>query len=95
VQDRSLVDTYIGTNIVADGANEAQTVTVTGSPTGGTFTLTYSGQTTAAIAYNASALVVQQRLFALSNIEEGQVRSPAPTAARTRSPSAVRSTSRR
>jgi hypothetical protein len=73
VQDRSLVDTYIGTNIVADGANEAQTVTVTGSPTGGTFTLTYSGQTTAAIAYNASALVVQQRLFALSNIEEGQV----------------------
>jgi hypothetical protein len=73
VQDRSLVDCYIGTNIVADGANEAQTVTVTGSPTGGTFTLTYSGQTTAAIAYNASALVVQQRLFALSNIEEGQV----------------------
>jgi hypothetical protein len=73
VQDRSLVDCYIGTNIVADGANEAQTVTVTGSPTGGTFTLTYSGQTTTAIAYNASALVVQQRLFALSNIEEGQV----------------------
>jgi hypothetical protein len=73
VQDRSLVDTYIGTNIVADGANEAQTVTVTGSPTGGTFTLTYSGQTTAAIAYNATALVVQQRLAALSNIEDGQV----------------------
>lgn len=73
VQDRSLVDTYIGTNIVADGANEAQTVTVTGSPTGGTYTLTYSGQTTAAIAYNATALVVQQRLSALSNIEDGQV----------------------
>jgi hypothetical protein len=73
VQDRSLVDTYIGTNTVADGANEAQTVTITGAPTGGTFTLTYSGQTTAAIAYNASALVVQQRLAALSNIEDGAV----------------------
>ena len=73
VQDRSLVDTYIGTSIVADGANEAQTVTVTGSPTGGTFTLTWSGQTTAAIAYNATALTVRQRLEALSNIEAGGV----------------------
>lgn len=73
VQDRSLVDTYIGTNIVADGANEAQTVTITGSPTGGTFTLTYSGQTTAAIAYNATALTVRNALEALSNIEAGGV----------------------
>jgi hypothetical protein len=73
VQDRSLVDTYIGTNIVADGANEAQTVTVTGSPTGGTFTLTWSGQTTAAIAYNATALTVRNALEALSNIEAGGV----------------------
>lgn len=73
VQDRSLVDTYIGTNIVADGANEAQTVTVTGSPTGGTFTLTWSGQTTAAIAYNATALTVRNALTALSNVEEGGV----------------------
>jgi hypothetical protein len=73
VQDRSLVDTYIGTNIVADGANEAQTVTVTGSPTGGTFTLTWSGQTTAAIAYNATALTVRNALEALSNVEAGGV----------------------
>jgi hypothetical protein len=73
VQDRSLVDTYIGTSVVADGANEAQTVTVTGSPTGGTFTLTWSGQTTSAIAYNATALTVRQALEALSNIEAGSV----------------------
>lgn len=73
VQDRSLVDTYIGTNVVADGANEAQTVTITGSPTGGTFTLTYSGQTTAAIPYNASALQVRNALEALSNVEAGAV----------------------
>lgn len=73
VQDRSLFDTYIGTNIVADGANEAQTVTVTGSPTGGSFTLTYGGQTTATIAYNATAAAVRSALIALSSVEEGGV----------------------
>lgn len=53
--------------------NEVQTVTVTGSPTGGTFTLTWSGQTTAAIAYNATAAAVQTALEALSNIAPGDV----------------------
>lgn len=48
--------------------SEVQTVTITGGPTGGTFTLTYSGQTTDPIAYNASADVVQAKLTALSNI---------------------------
>lgn len=57
---------------VATG-NEVQTVTIGGSPTGGTFTLTYSGQTTAAIAYNASAATVKSRLEALSNIGAGNV----------------------
>lgn len=47
---------------------EVQTATVTGAPTGGTFTLTYSGQTTTAIAYNASATAVKAALVALSNI---------------------------
>ncbi len=73
VQDRSLFDTYIGTSIVADGASEAQTVTVTGAPTGGTFTLSYNGQTTAAIAYNATAGAVQAALRALSNMPESGV----------------------
>lgn len=53
------------------GVNEVQSVTVTGVPTGGTFTLTYAGQTTAAIAYNAPATgtnSVQAALAALSNI---------------------------
>ena len=72
VQDRSLVDTYIGTSTVADGANEVQTITEGGSGLT-SFTLTYSGQTTASIAANASALTVQQRLGALSNLDEGQV----------------------
>lgn len=71
VQDRSLIDTYIGTNIVADGpgTNEVQTVTITGTPTGGTFTLTYGGNTTAPIAYNANAAAVQSALLALPNTQ--------------------------
>ena len=54
-------------------SNEVQTVTITGGPTGGTFTLTWSGQTTAAIAYNATAATVQTALEALSNIAPGDV----------------------
>jgi len=53
--------------------DEVQTVTITGGPTGGTYTLTYSGQTTAAIAYNATAAAVQSALAALSNIGAGNV----------------------
>jgi hypothetical protein len=54
-------------------ANEVQTVTITGTPTGGTFTLTYNGQTTAGIAFNATAAAVQTALEALSNIEPGDI----------------------
>lgn len=57
----------------APDTNETQTVTITGTPTGGTFTLTYSGQTTAAIAYNATAATVKTALEALSNIDVGDV----------------------
>lgn len=53
--------------------NETQTLAITGGPTGGTFTLTYAGQTTAAIAYNAAAAAVQSALEALSNIAVGDV----------------------
>lgn len=72
VQDRSLVDTFIGTNIVDDGpaVNEAQVVTITGGPSGGTFTLTYSGQTTAGLAFNASAATVEAALDGLSNVDD-------------------------
>lgn len=54
-----------------DGTNEIQTVTV--NATGGTFTITYSGQTTAAIAFNAAASAVTSALEALSNIAPGDV----------------------
>jgi hypothetical protein len=59
--------------VPAAGANEVQTVTITGSPTGGTYTLTYSGQTTSSIVYNATAAAVQSALEALSNIAPGDV----------------------
>jgi PKD repeat protein/type 1 glutamine amidotransferase len=52
--------------------NETQTVRVNNA-TGGTFTLTFSGQTTAPLAYNATAAQVQAALEALSNINPGDV----------------------
>jgi hypothetical protein len=52
---------------------EVQTVTVTGVPTGGTFTLTHEGATTAAIAYNAAASAVRTALEALPGIAPGDV----------------------
>jgi hypothetical protein len=57
----------------SEGVDEIQSVTVTGAPTGGTYTLTFAGQTTAAIAYNATAAAVQAALESLSNIGVGSV----------------------
>lgn len=57
----------------ADGANEVQLVTITGTPAGGTFTLTFDGLTTAPIAYNATAAAVQSALLALANLALGDV----------------------
>ena len=55
------------------GGDEVQTITLTPTPTGGTFTLTYDGQTTSAIAFDASAATVDAALEALSNIGAGDV----------------------
>jgi len=56
---------------VLNTTSEVQTITVTA--TGGTFTITYSGQTTAALAYNASTATVRAALWALSNIADNDV----------------------
>lgn len=53
--------------------NEVQTLSLPNTPTGGTFTLTFNGQTTGTIAWNASAATVQTALVALSNIASGDV----------------------
>jgi hypothetical protein len=44
------------------GLNDLQTLLISGAPTGGTFTLSFSGKTTAAIVYNANASQVQAAL---------------------------------
>lgn len=48
------------------GANEAQTITI--DATGGTFTITFMGATTGALAWNASANTVRDALVALPTI---------------------------
>lgn len=55
------------------GTNEVQTATITGTPTGGTFRLTYLGQTTGTIPYNANAATVQAALLALDIFETGDI----------------------
>lgn len=55
----------------AAGTDEVQSLIV--DATGGTFTLTYSGQTTAAIDFDATAAEIQAALEALSNIAVGDV----------------------
>lgn len=52
-------------------SEETQTVTI--SATGGTFTLSFNGQVTGAIAWNATAAAVQAALEALNNIDPGDV----------------------
>lgn len=54
------------------GENEIQSISVPGTTDTGTFTITYSGQTTAAIAYNADSAAVQTALENLSNIGVGE-----------------------
>jgi hypothetical protein len=53
------------------GVNEVQKAIV--KATGGSFKLTYTGQTTAAIKWNASAAEVLAALLALSNLDTGDV----------------------
>ena len=54
-------------------ADEVQTVDITGTPTGGTFKLSFEGDATANIAYNADAAAVDAALEALDSIPAGGV----------------------
>jgi YD repeat-containing protein len=62
----------VATTTQGGTANEVQRVGYSGAY-GGTFTLSFSGQTTSSIAYNASASTVQAALEGLSNIGAGNV----------------------
>jgi trimeric autotransporter adhesin len=48
--------------------NEQQRISLLGSPTGGTFTLTFSGNTTSAIAFDATSATLQSALQGLASI---------------------------
>lgn len=56
--------TVIGQNSTLTTANEVQTITFTGTPTGGTFTLSFGGQVTAAITYSTTAATLQANILA-------------------------------
>jgi flagellar capping protein FliD len=55
------------------GIAEVQTLTATELATAGTFRLTFNGQATGAIAYNADVATIQAALEALSNVEPGDI----------------------
>lgn len=58
-------------NFLADeGTSAAQSIQIDNA-TGGTWTISYAGQTTSALAYNAGANEVQNALCALSNVGIG------------------------
>jgi hypothetical protein len=72
--DPYLLQFLIGGDVILTaGTSEVQTVTITGGPAGGTFTLTYDGQTTGAIAFNALGSAVETALEALSNLAPADV----------------------
>ena len=56
--------------VASTGFEGGEVQEVSNNATGGTFTLTFDGQTTAAIAYNAAAATVEPALEALSNITD-------------------------
>ncbi|MFC1635123.1 flagellar filament capping protein FliD [Planctomycetota bacterium] len=57
----------------ASAVSEVQTMDRSPSPNSGTYTLTYEGQTTSTIAYNATPSEIQAALEALSTINAGSI----------------------
>lgn len=55
------------------GTSEVQTLTATGPPTAGSFTITYDGQTATGVAFNATATAIRDKLASLSNLDAGDI----------------------
>lgn len=62
-----------GVGVLVRIGHSRRTVTLTNASTGETWTLTFDGQTTAAIVFNAAASAVQSALEALAHLEVGDV----------------------
>jgi len=87
VDDFTLSQTAQNSKIKVDGfpndsvtpvTQERQTVTLSDTPDDGTYTLTYRGETTDAIAYNADAAAIQSELEKLSNVNAGDITVSGP-----------------
>ncbi len=61
------------TDVISGEQSEVQLLEASGYISGGTFTLTYDGQTTSALAATASAGTIQTALIALSNLATDDV----------------------
>lgn len=70
--DPHILEFLIGGAVILT-PSEVQTLTITGTPTGGVFTLTFDSQETSDIDYDATAAEVQTALEGLSNVEPGDV----------------------
>jgi uncharacterized phage protein gp47/JayE len=67
INGNSLVNVILDRKVTGDASTtEIWTMYLTGSPTGGTFTVSYSGNTTTALAYNASSGTITTALAAAS-----------------------------
>lgn len=62
-----------GVNFILKIGNDVQTVAVTGGAGADTYTLSFGGQVTAGLAFNASAATIQAALEALATIGAGNV----------------------
>jgi hypothetical protein len=74
--DPNVLQFLIGGTVITTGGSgvaEVQTITISGTPTGGTYTLTYNGETTAPIDFDASSAEIQAALEALPGVDPGDV----------------------
>lgn len=62
-----------GSVIIGGGTAEVQTLTVTGTPTGGAIQITFNGETTGDIDFDATASEVGAALLALPNVDSGDI----------------------
>lgn len=67
------------TPVSGTGTQAVQTITTTGTPTGGTFTLTFGGVTTGPIPYNATAAQVEAALDPITPVGVTCTGGPLPT----------------
>lgn len=63
----------VASRTISGGTDAEQTLTSTVDPTGGTFTLTFGGDETDAIAYDASAATIELNLEALDSVPNGSI----------------------